>query len=610
MQEAQDRDEDNVAGQRIGKYQLIRRLAQGGMAELFLARATGLEGFQKVCAIKRILPHLAKDADFVEMFLAEARLSAKLEHPNIVPVFDFGKAGDDYFFAMPYIHGRDLLAILRGSQKKQIRLPLAQAISVAIGVASGLHYTHEQVGYDGEPLGIVHRDISPANVMVTFDGHIKVADFGIAKAAAQTTVTKVGVRKGKAAYMSPEQVRGDDLDRRSDVFSIGVVLWEMVTMRRLFRGDNDLSIMHRIVTTVAPPPSSAASDLPTALDAVIGRCLHPDPSQRYQTAQELQQALKQFASDYELEVGPAAMAAYLEQVFGPQDPAWASQLALSTPLPSDELLGAAASGTGAGGPSTSVSGSGDSFRAAGTAHIHRTDEVTHGDLPFGHGRPKPVYAAVLGTGLGLVMFGGWWVATTPEPTPKADPVKVVEGRTEEPPAVVADGRDARDLLNLVNQDDWTLALQYEPRHTVLERLEKDAALSAAVDARLNVALDLVQAGQSPAPCDTYDTALAVIEARPDSYFVSALRAAEPPTGTTGCPGDLSGRRATLLARLAPVVEETVEPDEVEEAEPVEASKPKPRPKSRPKSKPKSKPKPEPEPAADPPKKGGLRPFGQ
>lgn len=606
MEQAQDRDEDNVAGQRIGKYQLIRRLAQGGMAELFLARATGLEGFQKVCAIKRILPHLAKDGDFVEMFLAEARLSAKLEHPNIVPVFDFGKAGTDYFFAMPYIHGRDLLAILRGSQKKQIRLPLPQALTVAIGVAAGLHYTHEQVGYDGEPLGIVHRDISPANVMVTFDGHVKVADFGIAKAAAQTTVTKVGVRKGKAAYMSPEQVRGDDLDRRSDVFSIGVVLWEMVTMRRLFRGDNDLSIMHRIVSSVAPPPSSAASELPTALDAIVGRCLHPDPDQRYQTAQELQRDLQSFATDFNLEVGPGAMAAYLEQVFGPQDPAWASSLAMSTPLPPDDQLG---EGTGASGPSTSVStASGDSFRAAGTAHIHRTDEVTRGDLPFGHGRPRPAFAAALGCGLGLLAFGGWWAATKPEPAPPKDPVKVVEGRTEPVEALVEDGRDPRDLLNLVNQEDWTLALQYAPRHTVLDRLERDAALSAAIDARLNVALDLVQAGQSPAPCDTYNTALSAIEARPDAYFISALRAAEPPTGTTGCDGDLSGRRASLLSRLAPAVEVTDTPEPavaLPDRETIKATKSRPS-KTKPRPRPRPKPEPEPEPKSG---KGGLRPFG-
>ncbi|MBL4685199.1 MAG: serine/threonine protein kinase, partial [Nannocystaceae bacterium] len=369
MERSPDPAEHSVAGQRIGKYELISRLARGGMAELFVAKVTGLEGFQKIVALKRILPHLAGDAEFVEMFLAEARLAAALEHPNIVPVFDFGKAGNDYFFAMPYIHGKDLLAILRASQKKHVRLPLAQAIGIVVGISAGLHYTHDRVGYDGGALGIVHRDISPANVLVTFDGHIKVADFGIAKAAAQTSVTKIGVRKGKAAYMSPEQVRGQPVDRRSDIFSIGIVLWELLTMRRLFRGDDDLAIMHCIVSSAAPPPSSAVAGIPPVLDAIVAKCLEPNVELRYQTAKALLEDLQAFATAHGLTIAAGPLADYLETLFDRPAPPWTSAPALP-------VVAREAGSSGARPPATGALQPGDGFAHGGTAHIHRTEEVT------------------------------------------------------------------------------------------------------------------------------------------------------------------------------------------------------------------------------------------
>lgn len=596
MEHAEDPGGDSVAGQRIGKYELIRRLARGGMAELFLARATGLEGFQKVCAIKRILPHLAGDADFVEMFLAEARLSATLEHPNIVQVFDFGKAGNDYFFAMPYVHGRDLLALLRQCQREGVRLPLAQALTIAIGITAGLHYTHEQVGYDGEPLGIVHRDISPANVLVTFNGHIKVADFGIAKAAAQTSVTKIGVRKGKAAYMSPEQVRGDDLDRRSDVFSVGIVLWEMITMRRLFRGDNDLAVMHRIVSSTAPPPSAADGDITEPLDAIVNRCLCPSVEQRYATTQALQQDLERFAAEHGLILGAGPLSEFLKRVFGDQEPPWASSLALGAPaLSSNEYVGAAASGRGAARPG--MAGDSDGFaKAAGTDHVHRTDEVTHSESLISSRGAQPWRGAVLGLGVGAVVATGLWMTSTP------DPVAAPAAHAETPATVVPPPqRDLRDLLNLVNQPDWSLALPLPRRHVVLSRLEDNSALAAAIDARLNVGLDLLQAAQAPTPCEVYDDALQIIEARPDPYYVPALRAAAPPN-PQGCGASLSTRRDALLRQL-----DTTAADADADVTPTSPIK---RPKKVRKAK-KRKPPPvaEPPPTKKKKRAGGLRPFG-
>ena len=567
--------DDDIVGQRIGKYELLGRLARGGMAELFVGRVTGEQGFEKVVAIKRILPHLADDADFVEMFLAEARLAATLEHPNVVPVYDFGKAGRDYYFAMPYIQGKDLLQILRKSQQEHLPLPRAQAIGIAAGIAAGLHYTHNQVGFDGVPLDIVHRDVSPANVLITFGGHVKVVDFGIAKASAQTSVTKVGVRKGKAAYMSPEQVRGDPVDRRSDVFSLGIVLWEMLTQRRLFRGADDLAIMHRIVSGPAPPPSSAAADIPPELDAILARCLNPDVDARYPTAGALQQDLERFASAQRLSTASAGMAEYFVKLFGPLEPAWTSQrMRRLTDEPSAP------------------------HRAEGTSLTRRPSETVDQDsieLEIELTRPKPMRGALLGAGLGLALAGVWWLAV---PGPDAEPAPAADPASPAPAAAAAD-RDLGDLLNLVNQPDWTLALDYESRHAVLARVAQDTAVSQAVDQRLTVALDLVQAGQSPAPCDTYAIALTAIETEPDAYFLKALSAAPPPTGTTACQGNLGRRRMTLLDAMEP----EPEPEPAVVPEPIEPPPAAVKPKRRPTKKKKKK-----KPAA-PTSSNGLRPFG-
>lgn len=316
-------ESDGIVGQHIGKYQVLKRLATGGMAELLLARSTGIEGFQKVFALKRILPQLADSEDFVEMFLHEARLAASLEHPNIVHVSDFGKANNDYFFVMAYIHGRDLLAVLRSAVKKRRRPSIENAITIALGTCAGLHYAHEHVGFDGKPLGIVHRDISPTNVLVSYDGHVKLVDFGIAKAAAQNSTTRAGVRKGKAAYMSPEQCRGATVDRRSDIWSMGVVLFEMTTMVRLYKAENELAIMHKIVNDPVPSLREVDPDYPEDLEAIILKCLRHEPGERYQTALELQQDLQRFAFEHDMAPSAPGLSEYMHSLFGEPEVPWA-----------------------------------------------------------------------------------------------------------------------------------------------------------------------------------------------------------------------------------------------------------------------------------------------
>ncbi len=275
-----------------GKYQLLRHLASGGMGEVFLASLRRQAGFNKLVVVKRILPAFAKDPEFVDMFVHEARLSAALDHPNIVRVYDFGRAGDSFFLVMEYLHGDTLLALLPRAVASPEGLDLSIALTIVLGVCAGLHFAHEMVGPDGAPLAIVHRDITPANVFVTHAGEVKILDFGIAKAISAGSVTREGVLKGKLAYMSPEQCLGEPLDRRSDVFAVGILLYEMTTMKRLFRGKSDFEVMNMITAGPIPAPSSRALNYPPALEAVVMRALARDPDARYSSAQALHDELE------------------------------------------------------------------------------------------------------------------------------------------------------------------------------------------------------------------------------------------------------------------------------------------------------------------------------
>ena len=301
---------------RLGRYEILRPLARGGMAELFLARATGIQGFEKLVVVKRILPEMARDTEYVEMFLEEARLAAGLHHSNIVQVYDIGEDEAAPFFAMEYLHGEDVRTVARGAQLRGERIPVEHALAIAIGVAAGLHHAHEQRDSDGRPLGIVHRDVSPHNVAVTFDGGVKLLDFGVAKTRKRVSATRHGTLKGKLGYMSPEQCRGDELDRRSDVFAVAILLWELITGRRLYGGRSDFGIMKSIVETDAPRPSLVWNECPAELEAIVMRGLRREREARPATAEELQLALEAFARERRLPVSNAGLGHYLRQLFG------------------------------------------------------------------------------------------------------------------------------------------------------------------------------------------------------------------------------------------------------------------------------------------------------
>jgi len=302
-------------GLRLGRYELIQRLAVGGMAEIYLARATGIEGFEKLVVLKRILPQYASSESFVTMFLDEARLSATLQHPNIAQVHDIGQYDSSYFFTMEYVRGEDVRTILKTAVKESKRIPLSHCVKIIADACAGLHAAHEKRGNDGQPLNIIHRDVSPSNVIVSYDGAVKLLDFGVAKAAQRQAETRSGTLKGKVSYMSPEQCRGKELDRRSDVFALGILLYELTLRRRLFNGGSEFEIMTRIVKEDVPPPSKTFPKYPKQLELILMKALRRNRDERYATAQEMQLDLEDFATRNRLHLSNVRLGRFMSEMF-------------------------------------------------------------------------------------------------------------------------------------------------------------------------------------------------------------------------------------------------------------------------------------------------------
>ncbi len=308
-------------GTRLGRYELLKQLAIGGMAEIFLAKARGIEHFEKLVVLKRILPQYASCQEFVTMFLDEARLAATLQHANIAQVYDIGEDKGCLFFTMEFINGEDARSLLKRVVNKRRRLPVEHALTIVIGAAAGLHSAHEKTGFDGRPLNIVHRDVSPANVLISFDGCVKLIDFGVAKAAERQTETVAGTLKGKVAYMAPEQCRGEPLDRRADVFALGILLYELTTSRKLFRG-NEYAILKQITDKPITPPSRIRSTYPPELERIVMKALAKDAVDRYPTAQHLQLDLERFARTSGMVTSSLKLGEYMRDLFAPKLDAW------------------------------------------------------------------------------------------------------------------------------------------------------------------------------------------------------------------------------------------------------------------------------------------------
>jgi serine/threonine protein kinase len=355
---------ESVPGEgEYGPYRLLARVAVGGMAEVFKAKRSGVEGFEKVVAVKRILPHLSDNKEFVDMFVDEAKMVAGLTHPNIVQIFDLGRIEKSYYIAMEYVQGRDLRSILRRARERGTRVPLDLCALIASRVCSALEYAHRKKDDRGQPMMTVHRDISPQNILISFEGDVKLTDFGIAKAASKATVTEAGALRGKLLYMSPEQAWGKAMDRRSDLFSLGIVSYEMLTDHKPFLGSSEVSILETVRECKVPAPRTLNPAIPDSLERVVMKALERDPDQRYQDAAEMYRDLEAVLHETQPPPTSAALARLMEQLYEPREregtvvddahePATASDSGAEAPRPPEPPPPPTAESTG---PSASMS---------------------------------------------------------------------------------------------------------------------------------------------------------------------------------------------------------------------------------------------------------------
>jgi serine/threonine protein kinase len=276
------------------RYNLIEKLEAGGMAEVFLGEATSVQGFKKKVAIKRVLPHLASHTNFIGMFLDEARLGARLNHANIVSVFDIGKADNSFFIVMEFVDGTNLKKVMETLRVKRKPFPLKDAIYIAMEACRGLSYAHELLDDDGGPLDLVHRDVSPPNILISKRGEVKVTDFGLAKARTQLERTDPGVVKGKFSYLSPEAASGLEVDHRADIFAVGIIMWELFTGRRLFYGETDYQTVELVRQAKVPSIAALNPEIEPELEQIVRKALAKDPDERYQSAADLGDALAQY----------------------------------------------------------------------------------------------------------------------------------------------------------------------------------------------------------------------------------------------------------------------------------------------------------------------------
>ncbi len=279
---------------KYGPYLLLERVSVGGMAEVYKAKEYGVEGFERTVAVKRILPHVAEDDEFIAMFKDEAKIAVQLSHGNVAQIYNLGNEQDSFYIALEYIAGRDLRAIFQKGQQAGKPMPVPQVCYVIMKICEGLDYAHNKKDKYQRPLNIIHRDVSPPNILVSFEGEVKLIDFGVAKAAGRASRTQAGILKGKFGYMSPEQVRGMPLDRRSDVFSVGVVLFETLTGTRLFQAETDFATLEKVRAVEVPRPTSLNPDIPKPLENIIYKALAREPEQRYQSSIELHDELQAF----------------------------------------------------------------------------------------------------------------------------------------------------------------------------------------------------------------------------------------------------------------------------------------------------------------------------
>ena len=407
-------EEEPTDGIKFGQYVLLDKIATGGMAEVWKARMRGVEGFQKTVAIKKILPHLSDNQDFIEMFIDEAKLAAQLNHNNIIHIYDLGKIQSSYYIAMEYIDGYDLKTILKLAADRDHPLNVELALFIAAKIAAALDYAHRKRDFEDRDLGLVHRDVSPQNVLISQDGDIKLCDFGIAKAASKASHTQAGALKGKLQYMSPEQAWGRAIDKRSDIFALATVLFELLTGRKLFTGDNELSILEQVREARITPPSQYNDEVTPQIDAIVVKALQKDPANRYQTAGEMERDINQVLYSFKPTPTAADLAIFMHRLSTSEAaPMQAASMPEPEPVREPGQLKPAASHAAPPPPIAPVM----PIAAEPAAAAYLPPAATDKKLPI---VPIVIAAVVV-----IVAVGGWLVmrgkASTPASTTAAKP---------------------------------------------------------------------------------------------------------------------------------------------------------------------------------------------
>ena len=404
----------------FGRYQLLKKIASGGMGQVLLAKK-GEGDFEKLVVLKRILPHLVEDEEFFTMFRDEAKITMRLDHPNIARINEFGVEAGVHYIEMEYVAGEDVRRIEKRAAAVGKGIPIGIILRIIADAAAGLDFAHKAKDAKGVPLGLVHRDVSPQNILIGFDGSVKLIDFGVAKAAGRAQHTATGILKGKFPYMSPEQAEGDELDARSDVFAIGIVLWEQLTGRRLFKGENDLATQRLVRACQVPAPSSVEPSVPAGLDPIVLKALAKEPKDRFADAAELRNALEDFALQNAIPTSASSLATFMQELYAERiakeaDPRFFEEDSGLTDLDVGGLSKPAASTTGATVVDRNKLPPGNATQVVGTQVLPPPSQTS---------MPKVVGAVVVL--VALLGLGGWY-ATRPEVKPVVEvPVKPVTG---------------------------------------------------------------------------------------------------------------------------------------------------------------------------------------